>query len=141
MAEFTASAAQAVVENQNIVFSTTPVASPRCIAHREGSGIVTLRGLTNCACRARYRVSFGGNIAIPAKGTVGAISVALAIDGEPLLASTAIITPAAAEQYGNVSLDTYVEVPAGCCATVAVRNTSDQTINVQNANLIVTREA
>lgn len=141
MAEFTASAAQAVVENQNIVFSTTPVASPRCIAHREGSGIVTLRGLTNCACRARYRVSFGGNIAIPAKGTVGAISVSLAIDGEPLLASTAIITPAAAEQYGNVSLDTYVEVPAGCCATVAVRNTSDQTINVQNANLIVTREA
>lgn len=141
MAEFTASAAQAVVENQNIVFSTTPVASPRCIAHREGSGIVTLRGLTNCACRARYRVSFGGNIAIPAKGTVGAISVSLAIDGEPLLASTAIITPAAAEQYGNVSLDTYVEVPAGCCATVSVRNTSDQTINVQNANLIVTREA
>lgn len=140
MAEFTASAAQTVAENQNIVFSATPVAPSRCIAHREGSGIVTLRGLTNCACRARYRVSFGGNIAIPADGTVDAISVALAIDGEPLPASTAIITPAAAEQFGNVSLDTHVEVPAGCCTTVSVRNTSGQSITVQNANLIVTRE-
>lgn len=86
-------------------------------------------------------MSFGANIAIPTGGTVGAISVALAIAGEPLPASKAIVTPAAADNYFNVYIDTFIDVPAGCCVTVAVENTSDQAISVQNANLIVTRES
>ena len=75
-------------------------------------------------CRARYRVSFVGNIAMPTGGTAGAISVSLAINGELLPASTAIVTPAAVEEYFNVSLDTFVDVPRGCCVTVAVINTT-----------------
>ena len=141
MAEYSYAALQTVEAGQNVLFNETPVAPSRCIVHRDGSGIVTLRGLTNCQCRARFRVSFGANIAIPTGGTVGAISVALAIAGEPLPASKAIVTPAAADNYFNVYIDTYVDVPAGCCVTVAVENTSDQAINVQNANLIVTRES
>ena len=62
--------------------------------HRDGSGLVTLRGLTN-QCRARFRVSFGGNIAIPTGGTVGPISLAIAIDGEAVATTTMISTPAA----------------------------------------------
>ena len=141
MAEYSYAAIQTVEAGQNVLFNETPVAPSRCIVHRDGSGIVTLRGLTNCQCRARFRVSFGANIAIPTGGTVGAISVALAIAGEPLPASKAIVTPAAADNYFNVYIDTYVDVPAGCCVTVAVENTSDQAISVQNANLIVTRES
>lgn len=141
MAEYSYAAVQTVEAGQNVLFNETPVAPSRCIVHRDGSGIVTLRGLTNCQCRARFRVSFGANIAIPTGGTVGAISVALSIAGEPLPASKAIVTPAAADNYFNVYIDTYVDVPAGCCVTVAVENTSDQAISVQNANLIVTRES
>lgn len=141
MAEYSYAALQTVEAGQNVLFNETPVAPSRCIVHRDGSGIVTLRGLTNGQCRARFRVSFGANIAIPTGGTVGAISVALAIAGEPLPASKAIVTPAAADNYFNVYIDTFVDVPAGCCVTVAVENTIDQAISVQNANLIVTRES
>lgn len=141
MAEYSYAAVQAVEAGQNVLFNETPVAPSRCIVHRDGSGVVTLRGLTNGQCRARFRVSFGANIAIPTGGTVGAISVALAIAGEPLPASKAIVTPAAVDNYFNIYIDTFVDVPAGCCVTVAVENTSDQAISVQNANLIVTRES
>ena len=141
MAEYSYAAVQTVDAGQNVLFNETPVAPSRCIVHRDGSGIITLRGLTNCQCRARFRVSYGSNIAIPTGGTVGAISVALAIAGAPLPASKAIVTPAAADNYFNVYIDTFVDVPAGCCVTVAVENTSDQAISVQNANLIVTRES
>lgn len=86
-------------------------------------------------------MTFGANIAVPAGGTAGPISIAIAIAGEPMPASRAIVTPAAAEQFFNVSVDTFIDVPAGCCTTVAVENTSGVSIEVQNANLIVTREA
>lgn len=140
MAEFTNAALQTVASNQNVILTETPVSPSRCIVHREGSGIVTLRGLTN-QCKARFRVTFGANIAVPAGGTAGPISIAIAIAGEPMPASRAIVTPAAAEQFFKVSVDTFIDVPAGCCTTVAVENTSGADISVQNANLIVTREA
>ena len=138
--EITSSTLQTVAVGQNVLFTETPVSGSGCIVHRDGSGIVTLRGQTN-QCRARYRVSFGANIAIPAGGTAGPISAAIAISGEPLAASTAIVTPTATAAFFNVSLDTFVEVPRGCCVTVAIENTSDQAISVQNANLIAERVA
>lgn len=141
MAEYTAFAQQTVTNGNNVIFTDTPVCATRCIVHREGSGIVTLRGLTSGQCRARFRVTFGGNIAVPADGTAGAISVAIAIAGEALPATMAIVTPAAVSQYNNVSTDTFVDVPAGCCTTVSIKNTSGVDIDVQNANLIVTRVA
>ena len=78
---------------------------------------------------------------VPTGGTAGAISLAIAISGEPVLSSQMISTPAAVGQYNNVSSGIYVDVPAGCCANIAVKNTSAQSINVANANLVVTREA
>ena len=103
-------------------------------------GLVTLRGLTN-QCRARFKVSFGANIAIPTGGTVGPISLAISIDGEPLGSTLMIETPAAVEEFNNVFSAIFISVPAGCCLTVGVRNTSDQAIDIQNANLIVERVA
>ena len=99
-----------------------------------------LRGLTN-NCKARFLVSFSGNIQIPTGGTVEAISVAIAVDGEPLQSTRMIVTPAALENMWNVSSQVYVDAPRGCCVSVAVENTSTQSIEVANANLIAVRQA
>lgn len=140
MAEFSNSNTVSVAAGQNLPLTETAVAGPACIVHREGAGIVTLRGLTN-QCRARFKVSFGGNIAIPTGGTVEAISVALAVNGEPLTSATAIVTPAAVENYFNVFVAAFIEVPRGCCVTAAVENTSTQAVSIANSNLIVERVA
>ena len=138
MAEYTSTAIQTVAAGQNVPLTETAVNSKPCIVHRPGAGVVTLRGLTN-QCKARFRVSFGGNIAIPTGGTVEAISTAIAINGEPLGNAKAIVTPAAVENYFNIYVNAIVEVPKGCCLTVAVENTSNQAINISNANMVVDR--
>ena len=140
MAEFTGVFVQQVAAGQNVLFNETPVCGSNCIVHREGAGIVTLRGMTN-QCRARYKVSFGGNIAIPTGGTVGPISVAISLDGEALGNATATVTPAATGDEFNVFAAALVSVPRGCCVTVGVKNVSNpaQTIEVENANIIVER--
>lgn len=140
MAEFSNSNTISVAAGQNLPLTETAVAGPACIVHREGAGIVTLRGLTN-QCRARFKVSFGSNIAIPTGGTVEAISVALAVGGEALNSATAIVTPAAADNYFNVFVAAFIEVPRGCCVTVALKNTSAQAVSIANSNLIVERVA
>lgn len=140
MAEYVSVATQEVASNGNVVFTNTAVKGSSCIQHREGSGIITLRGLTN-QCRARFFVDFSANIAVPTGGTAGEISLAIAISGEPVLSSQMISTPAAVEQFNNVSAGIYVDVPKGCCVNIAVENTSGVAIDVANANIVVTREA
>lgn len=140
MAEYTANAIQTVAVNQDILFTDDPVRGNNSIMHREGSGLVTLRGIT-CQCKARFRIFFGANIAVPEGGTAGAISASIAISGEAIPTSSMIVTPAAVDEYFNVSASLFIDVPAGCCTNISVKNTSDQAINVQNANIIVEREA
>ena len=139
--EITAVALQEVAENQNVLFTDTVICGGPSIIHRGGSGLVTVKGLTNTQCRARYRVSFGANIAIPTGGTVEPISVAIDLDGEPLASTFMISTPAAVEEYNSVSRDTFIDIPRGCCSTISVKNINPQEINVQNANLVVERVA
>lgn len=141
LAEYTSIGTQTVAAGQNVAFTETPVGCNRgFVTHREGSGVFTLRGITN-QCRARYKVSFGANIAVPTGGTAGPISVAIAISGEPLASATAIVTPAAAGEFFNIFTAVYIDVPRGCCTTVAVENTSTQAIDVANSNLIIERVA
>lgn len=142
MAEYTSAAVQTVAFNQNVLFTETPVCGNCSIMHREGSGLVTLRGNT-CQCRARYRIFFSGNIAIPTGGTVGEISLTITIDGEPVNSTTMIATPAAVEEFHNVASGVFIDVPRDCCVTIGVRNTSTtaQSITVANPNLIVERVA
>lgn len=158
MAEFTYNPVQTVQPNQPVVLNTS-IGCPRgYVLHRNESGIVTLRGIVNNAsgCFARYQVTFNGNIAVPSTGTLGPISVALAIDGEPILTSRAIVTPAAVAtepptqaNFFNVTSTATITVPRGCCPNVSVENTSEgataadpaPAILVQNANLTVTRIA
>lgn len=138
--EIIANALQTVEVNQNVLFTDTVVCGNCSMNHRDGSGLVSIKGNTN-QCRARYRVSFGGNIAIPTGGTVEAISLAIAIEGEAVPSTTMIVTPAAVEEFFNVFSAIFLDVPRECCMTVSVRNVSTQAIEVQNANLIIERVA
>ena len=138
--EITANAVQNVLENQNVIFTDNVICGSASIIHRDGSGLITLRGITS-QCRARFKVSFGANIAIPTGGTVEPISFAFIFEGEPIGTTTMTITPAAVENFFNVSSGIYVDVPRGCCLSVGVRNINTQSILVQNANLIVERVA
>ena len=138
--ELIANALQTVATGANVQFTDEVVSGCNSILHRPGSGLVTLRGITN-QCRARFKIFFSGNIAIPTGGTVGAISVAISINGESIASTTMIQTPAAVEEFSNVASAVYLDVPAGCCVSISVKNTSSQDIDIQNANLIVERVA
>lgn len=156
MAEFTKNEVQTVLPNQPVTLNTSIGCNKGYVYHRNGSGIVTLRGITN-NCFARYQVVFDGNIGIPSTGTAGPISVALALDGEPILTSRAIVTPAGVaddpptqNNFFNVTSTAIINVPKGCCFNFSVENTSESAtpattpapaILVQNANLTVSRIA
>jgi len=158
MAEYAFNQLQTVEPNQNVILDTVIPCNKGYVYHRNQSGIVILRGIVNCptSCFARYQVTFNGNLALPTGATVGAISVALAIDGEPIQTSRAVVTPAATADdpptdanFFNVTSTAIITVPKGCCFSVAVENTSTPAtaggvapeILVKNANLTVSRIA
>lgn len=151
MAEYVYNPIQLVLPNQPVLLENSIPCNRGYVYHRDGSGILTLRGIVNnpTSCFARYQVTFNANIAVPTDGTVGPIAVALAIDGEPILTSRAIVTPAAVDEYFNVTSTAIITVPKGCCFNISVENASfgataadtPTAINVQNANLVVTRIA
>lgn len=147
MAEYLANAVQEVALNDPIIFTASIPCTKGYIYHEDETGIFILRGITN-NCFARYQVTFNGNIAIPEGGTVSPIAVAIAVNGEPRQTSRAIITPAAVDEYGNVTSTALITVPRGCCFSMSVRYvTADPTvdvstsINVQNSNLVINRVA
>ena len=147
MAEYSNNALQTVNPGETIIFTESPVPCRRgLVKHRDDTGNFLLVGYVprqyGCRCNrqdANYLVDFGANIAIPTGGTVEAISVSLTVDGATLPASNMIVTPAAAEEFFNVSRAINVAVFNGCCESLAVRNTSSQPILVQNANIIISR--
>jgi hypothetical protein len=129
-----------VAANQNVYFSDT-IASGGCsITHRDNSGLITLKGLTN-QCRARYRATFSANVAIPTGGTVEPISFAISVQGEPIQYSTMISTPAAVQEFNNISTSIMIDIPKGCCYTIAVSNIGEIAAEIENANLIIERVA
>jgi hypothetical protein len=134
MIEITGIAPQRLSVDGAVLFSETALKSG-CGAerHREGSAQVTL------AKPGIYEVAFNGDIAVPTTGTAGSISIALALDGEPIPGAVMTSTPGGTGDYNNVSTEHLVRVCAPCCAVISVVNTSDQAILVKNANLTVTR--
>lgn len=158
MAEYVYNPVQQVQPNQNVLLQGSIPCGKGYVYHREGSGLLTLKGVVNNpnACFARYQATFNGNIAIPSDGTLGPIAIALAINGEPIQTSRALFTPAAvatdpptSENFGNVTSTAIITVPKGCCFTLSVENVSEGAtaadaappILVQNANLTITRIA
>lgn len=150
-AEYLAVAEQAVTLNAPIIFSASIPCTRGWVYHEDETGIFILRGMTNGQCFATYQVSYNGNIAIPEGGTVEPIAIAVTVNGEPRITSRAIFTPAAVDEYGNVTSTAIIKVPRGCCFTLSVEYvsgiTADATtvpppvINVLNSNLVINRIA
>lgn len=138
MAEFTANANQTVAPGAAVLFDTTSIFPNRSIYHRDGSAIFTLRGLTYQPF-ARFKVVVGANIATSTGGTAGPISIAIAISGEADENTTMEVTTAAVEQYFNVSRETYINVPGGCCTQISIENTTETAIDIKNVNLVIER--
>ena len=149
MAEYSNNAVQTVNPGESIIFTESPVPCNKgFVRHRDGTGSFLLSGSmqnNGCLCQqnkmVNYIVDFGANIAIPTGETVGPISVAIAIDGDTIPASNMTVTPAAVEEYFNVSRAANAQVWRGCCETVSVRNTSSIPILVNSANIMFARSA
>ena len=151
MAEWTNVARQIVNPGEAIVFTENPVPCYRgLVRHRDDSGAFNLNGgsagnYNCCPCCAvqnnsvQYLVDFGANIAVPEGETVGPISVAFEVGNGTLQGTTMIITPAAVEEFWNVSRASNVPVFKGCCQDFAIINTSAIPIAVTNANVIISR--
>ena len=147
MAEYSASAVQTVNPGETVIFTEAPVPCSRgFVRHRDESGNFLLSGAMcrrrRCCCdnpSANYLVEFGANIAIPTGETVGPISLAISVDGATIPSSSMEVTPAAVEQFFNVSRAINVPIWAGCCETLSIRNTSAIPILVSGANIIFTR--
>lgn len=149
-AEYLANAIQDVSLNAPVNFTASIPCTKGYVYHEDETGIFILRGITCGQCFATYQVTFNGNIAIPEGGTVTPIAIAITVNGEPRLTSRAIFTPAAVEDFGNVTSTAIIKVPKGCCFSIsveAVPATTDPTvtpapvIEVQNANLVINRIA
>lgn len=151
-AEYLANQVQAVDLNTPVILSASIPCTRGYVYHENGTGVFILRGISQNQCYATYQVVFNGNIALPEDAdTVVPIAIAIAINGEPRLTSRAIYTPAAVDEYGNVTSTCIVKVPRGCCFSMSVDAvsgiTADPTtapatvINVQNANLTIDRIA
>lgn len=151
MAEYlTRDYVESVALNQAIPFIDSIPCNKGYVFHQNGTGIFVLRGITN-NCFARYQIEFTGNIAIPEEGEVTPIATAIVVSGEERIGSRSIFTPAEVDEYGNVTSRATVDVPRGCCFTVAVEyvngTVDDPTvvptplINVIDGSLSITRTA
>ena len=149
-AEYLANAVQNVALNSPINFTASIPCNKGYVYHEDETGIFILRGITN-NCFARYQVTYNGNIAVPEGGELTPIAVAITVNGEPRPTSTAIFTPQAVDEFGNVTSTAIVTVPKGCCFSVSVRyvdatvadpeTVPTPVIQVQNSNLVIDRIA
>lgn len=149
-AEYLANAVQNINLNAPAIFTASIPCTKGYVYHEDETGIFILRGITCNQCFATYQITFNGNIAIPEGGAVSPIAIAITINGEPRLTSRAVFTPAAAEDYGNVTSTCIVKIPKGCCFSMSIEYipaTADPTvtptpvIEMQNANLVINRIA
>ena len=150
MAEYVENSLQTIALNNPVLLDSSIPCTKGYIFHEDGTGIFILKGITS-NCFARYSVTFNANIAIPTGGAVTPIAVAVAVNGEPRATSQAIYTPAAVEEFGNITSTCIVTVPKGCCFTLSVRyidatagdaaTTPTPSIEIQNSNLVINRIA
>lgn len=154
MAEYlTRDTVEGVALNSPIQFIDSIPCNRGYVFHQNGTGIFVLRGIVNnpTACFARYNVVFTGNISVPAGGAVTPIATAIVVSGEERTGSRSITTPAAVDEYGNVTSRATIDVPRGCCFTVSVEyvsgivddpaTTPTPLINVIDGSLSINRTA
>ena len=121
--EATAVARQELQPGQSATFTATVVpCNLGIVNHSDESPTFVLAGSKCRRKKANYFVDFAANIA-----------------GAALPASTMIVTPAAVENFFNVSRAMTVPVFSNCCQTLTVTNTSTIPIAMANANIVIDR--
>ena len=136
MAEYRYNAIQTVPANGTVVFSNDFFPCTKgLIIHQDDSGLFQVKGVVSNPCSeyGKLKVNFGANVAVPTGGTVEPITLAITVNGVTEPATTMISTPAAVDEYNNISREVEIPIPRGCCQNVSVTNTSTQDIEIQNA--------
>lgn len=150
MADYAYNEVQTVALNNPILFRSVNPCQQGFVYHEDETGNFLLRNITTCNRFIFFQVTFNGNIALPEDADVVPIAVALTVNGEARLTSRAIFTPADVDEYGNVTSTAIIKVPRCCCFSLGVEvvpATIDPTVtpaplvNVQNANLTISRVA
>lgn len=148
MAEYVSVGTQTVNPGESVVYNIAVIPCTRGLVRpRLGSGNINLKGWVptnygcgcNCNRNANYLVVFGANIAIPDGETIGPISLAFALDGGTIEASSMSATPTVTEAFSNVSRTKNIPVLNGCCQTLTVRNTSSIPILVSDPSIVISR--
>ena len=151
MARYLTSSDSLIALNGTIPFNIVSIPCGRGCVVPLATGVLTMKG-GNTNGFSRYVVDLQGNASIPTGGAVTPIAVAITVNGVAVPDSTAILTPAAAEDVWHFHTSTVVTVPNGCCVSVSaayVDGTEDDatvvptpSINVRRlASLTVTRIA
>lgn len=150
--EFLWNDVQEVALNNPVLFRSSIPCNRGYVLHEDETGNFILRGAGGNSCNqyAHYQITANMNAAIPTGGAVTPIAIAITVNGEARLTSRAIFTPAAVEEYGNLTTTAIIKVPKCCCFSIGVEYVSATTgtaveptpaIEVQNANLTITRIA
>lgn len=136
MDKYTYPALQTIADGGNALLNPTAVQCGCGAVRQAETGVIRLSGVCG-RCKTQYHIMFDANVAIPTGGTVGPITISILLDGVPLPASSAIVTPAAAGEFWHISLNDLVDVCFGDSVTIGIRNESGAPINMQNAILTV----
>ena len=138
--EVIANELQTIEVNNAVLFQSALSSNSPSIIWRAGSGLVTLRGL-GPQSRARFRVAYHGNVALSEGATVAPILLAIRVNGESIASSITMSTPAAVQDFNNVSAATFIDVPSGCCTQISLVNIGTINIDTQNVSMTVERVA
>lgn len=138
--EVMANELQTVEANNSILFQTALSSNSPSIIWRAGSGLITLRGI-GPQLRARFRVSYHGNVAVSTGAEVAPIELAIRVNGEGIASSRTVSTPAAVEDFNSVSASTFIDVPAGCCTQISLANIGTTSIDTENVSMTIERVA
>ncbi len=147
MTAYGANAEQTIQPNGFAVFTSVIIPCELgLVQHVNDTPIFSLSGWrqnNNCPCRSNiptyYFTDFNANVALAEGATVVPISIVVTIDGVPYTLSEMDSTPAAVEEYNNVSVRVPIPILSRCCQNVAIQNTSTQPILMKNGLLIFDR--
>ena len=142
--EITNISSQTVSAGNNVIFTSVQIPGNCSTIFQAGSGLVTLRGLTNGQRRARFRIKFTGNLKADSAETINGVtllSLAIARNSETIPSTTMIVTVGDTASTYNIGTEVLIDVPTCCCQTISVKNISSIAIDVLDANLIVERVA
>lgn len=136
MDKYTYPALQTIAAGGNVLLNPVSCQCGCGAVRQTETGVIRLSGICGRQ-KTQYHIMFDANVAIPAGGTVGPITISILLDGVALPASSAIVTPAAAGDLWHISLNDLVDVCFGDSVTIGIRNDSGVPINMQNAILTV----